>query len=164
MNKFTNPTRLIATEENKYKICLAVKNEWLDSLTIGKKIGLSYSRVNVLSNQLIKEGHLIVDEIQGPNFKFNKRMLRVYKCIKEYVPQEFEVIAKRRESYYRPNNYYGNGKFFNPWQPAIPQTTSKGTIVKLFEEKDNSYFYAPLKKSKPVSIGSTFSLYDGAAL
>ena len=159
MNKFTNPTRLISTEENKYKICLAVKKKWLDSQTIANQIGLSYSRVNVLSNQLIKEGCLIVDEIQGPNFKFNKRMLRVYKCVKEYVPKEFEVIAKQRESYYRPNNYYGNGEFFNPWQPAIPE--GKGKIVKLFEEKDNKYFYAPLKKSKPISIGSTFSLFDG---
>lgn len=56
---------------------------------------------------------------------------------------------------------FGSGSFDMPWMPKVPQVDAKPQTFKLLDTKDADYFHAPLKKSKPISIGSTFSLFDG---
>ena len=159
MNKFTNPSRLAATEQNKSKICNAAQDKWLDADTISQQIGISYSRASVLSGILVEEGYMECEDRVTTQSSGNKRKRRFYKTLKEYVEKEFEI--REQGKYYRPNNYYGNGKVFNPWEPKIPQGTAR--TVELFNEKDHDYFRQPLK-SKKHGIGSTFSLYDSYSL
>lgn len=160
MNKFANPSGLAATEKNKTKICNAVQDYWLDSIAIADMIGISYSRVSVLGKILADEGYLQYEDrvILTPGKKHRRRYFKATQ--KEYIEKEYDI--KEQGKYYRPNNYYGNGEFFNPWAPQIPQGTARK--VELFNDKDNDYFNQPLRKNKKTGIGSTFSLYDSYSL
>lgn len=157
MKKFADPAKLALTENNKMMIC-ETATDFMDVKTLAPIIGLSESRVSVICKHLVEDGYLIYDDrtlVGESGFKHKRRF---FKAVKTYVPIEYDV--KPQGKYYRPNNYYGVGKIDNPWQPKIPEG---GTPVlhKLMENKSNDYFSRPLKKAKPVSIGSTFSLMDG---
>lgn len=158
ISPYVNPSRLMATEQNKTKICEVAKDKWLDAETIAKEIGISYSRVTVLGKILCDEGFMEYEDVMQKCGRV-RRTRRHFKTLKPYI--ENKIQLKEQGKYYRPNNYYGNGKVFNPWEPKIPQGTAR--TVELFNKKDHDYFRQPLK-SKKHGIGSTFSLYDSYAL
>ena len=157
---YTNPRLLLMTEQNKTNICQVLKDKWLDAASLGKEIGLSTSRASVLCKYLVEEKYVEYQEEQMIKDAPNGRRRRFYKALKDYVPKEIQL--KKPAKYSRANNYYGVGEFFNPWQPKLPEGTKRE--VSLFNEKDPDYFHNPLKKRGAISIGSTFSLYDGATL
>jgi hypothetical protein len=157
---YTNPRLLLSTENNKKNICDAIKDEWLDADAIGEIVGVSRSRASVLCRLLGEEGYVEYVEKQMIKDGKNGRQRRFYKAIKEYIPKDIQL--KDPATLVRPQQYYGTGVMFNPWEPKLPEGTLRE--VKLFNEKDNDYFHAPLKKRGAISIGSTFSLYDGATL
>ena len=162
MNKdiYKNQKLLQMTEDNKENICKAIKDKWLDAYDISKILGVSRSRASVLCKLLVNDGY--VEYIEKPMTRDmpNSRKRRFYKLIKEYVPTK--ILLRERSEMTRPAVYYGQDKFWNPWAPKLPEGTLRE--VKLFNEKDNDYFRKPLKKRNAISIGSTFSLYDGATL
>lgn len=160
MKKFTNPCKLASTEKNKTKICEAVKEKWLDGYEIAKLIGISYSRVSVLAKVLGEDGFIEYKEELTMHTNGGRKR-RYFHTIKPYVEKKIEL--KEQGKYYRPNNYYGAGEFFNPFAPKIPEGGTPRKI-ELFDEKDNSYFSQPLRKLKSNGIGSTFSIYQDYAL
>lgn len=85
----------------------------------------------------------------------------IYKATdKPYVMRTKDEILETYD--WQPNKIgFGSGTFEMPWSPKVPQVDAQPRTFKLLDTKDADYFHAPLKKSKPVSIGSTFSLYDG---
>jgi len=160
-NKFANPKRLNMTEVNKEKICNYLKNVWMDSDTVAAKIGFSYVRAYSLMNSLTEAGYLIFEVRKMRISEKKTSMRRFYTATnKIFVAKKF--VESKEVKVFRPNLYYGNGKFFNPWEPKLPEGTLRE--VSLFNDKDADYFHAPLKKRGAISIGSTFSLYDGATL
>lgn len=158
---YTNPRLLLITEQNKTNICELLLGKSLDALTIAEAVGLSHSRITVICKQLSKDGYVTYDDINVLKDASNKRKRRFYTGIKLYVPKEIQLKVPSKHT--RENLYYGQGKLFNPWEPKIPQGGEPVTH-KMFDEKDNNYFARPLKKAKPIGIGSTFSLYDAAIL
>ena len=86
-----------------------------------------------------------------------------------FKPNGKQYVKKTREEieaeyvHGTSNNPYGTGEFFNPWSPQIPEGSDK-RVMKLLENKGNEYFKQPLRKRGAISIGSTFSLMDGATL
>jgi len=157
---YTNPRLLLITEQNKTNICELLLGKSLDALTIAEAVGLSHSRITVICKQLSKDGYVTYDDINVLKDASNKRKRRFYTGIKLYVPKEIQLKVPSKHT--RENLYYGQGKLFNPWEPKIPEGSLRE--VSLFNEKDNNYFKMPLKKRGAISIGSTFSLYDGATL
>jgi hypothetical protein len=157
---YTNPRLLLSTENNKYNICEAIKDEWLDADTIGEIVGVSRSRASVLCRLLGDDGYVEYTEKQMVKEGQNGRRRRYYKALKPYIKKDIQL--KDPKDLVRPQVYYGSGKIFNPWEPKLPEGTLRE--VKLFNEKDSDYFHKPLKKRGAINIGSTFSLYDGATL
>lgn len=164
MNKFTNPSGLRATENNKKKIYELSKGKLINAKELSELMGISYSRASVLCSYLVASEHLEYVDMVVPQASGNKRRCRYFKATaKEYIPTEYITEeTKRKYEAKRPTQYYGNGKVFNPWEPKLPEGMER--TVRLFNDKDHDYFRQPLKKAKRVSIGSTFSLYDGAGL
>ena len=148
------------TENNKENICKSIKDEWLDAYAIAKILGLSKCRINVLCKILVEEGYVKYEEKQMVRDINNSRKRRFFKAIKQYVPAK--ILLRERSEMTRPAVYYGQDKFWNPWEPKLPEGTLRE--FSLFNEKDSDYFHKPLKKRGAISIGSTFSLYDGATL
>jgi predicted transcriptional regulator len=157
---YTNPRLLLMTEQNKTNICQVLKDKWLDAESLGKEIGLSTSRASVLCKHLGEEGYVEYQEEQMIKDAPNGRKRRFYRAIKDYVPKEIQL--KKPAKYSRANNYYGVGEFFNPF--VSKPTGGVAINHKLMETKSNDYFHRPLRKRGAISIGSTFSLYDGATL
>ena len=157
---YTNPRLLLATENNKKNICDAIKDEWLDAFDIAEIVGISKSRASVLCKLLGNEGYVEYTEKHMAIDGKNGRKRRFFKAIKEYIPKDIQL--KDPSEMTRPAVYYGQDKFWNPWEPKLPEGTLRE--VKLFNEKDSDYFQRPLKKRGAINIGSTFSLYDGATL
>lgn len=115
--------------------------------TIGKLIKL-----------MVESGH-VKGEMRKDGYRTHN--LNVYSLTGlEYKKKTYKQVEA--EYLDRPVGYgFDKDKFFNPFEPKIPQG-GKPMVRQLFNEKDNDYFKMPLKKSGPVSIGSTFSLMDGA--
>ena len=157
---YTNPRLLQMTENNKENICNAIKYEWMDAGEIAKIIGVSRSRASVLCKHLVNDGYVEYQERQMIERGLNGRRRRFFRAIKEYIP--IEITLKDPSEMTRPAVYYGQDKFWNPWEPKLPEGTLRE--FSLFNEKDSDYFHKPLKKRGAISIGSTFSLYDGATL
>ena len=157
---YTNPRLLQMTENNKENICNAIKDKWLDASEIAEIIGVSRSRASVLCRILGEDGYVEYQERLTAYEAIGGRKRRYYKALKPYVKKHIELRDPKDMT--RPAVYYGQDKFFNPWAPKLPEGTLRE--VKLFNEKDSDYFHAPLKKRGAISIGSTFSLYDGAIL
>ena len=157
---YTNPRLLQMTENNKENICNAIKDKWLDASEIAKIIGVSCSRTRVLCTLLVNDGYIEYQERQIVYDAIGGRKRRYYKALKPYIKKVIELRDPKDMT--RPAVYYGQDKFWNPWEPKLPEGTLRE--VKLFNEKDNDYFHKPLKKRGAINIGSTFSLYDGAIL
>lgn len=152
INKYTNPLGFIATENNRLNIYNVLLNKSLDGQEIAKKVGISYSRVNVLLKYLIDNKHVVMEKVKIPNQKSR----RFYSSTNVPYIKRNKFTAENGR-YYKPNNYYGVGEFFNPWQPRIPE--GKGKVIKLFEQKKDDYFKRTLKRTNIVNIGSSFSMF-----
>lgn len=144
------------TKELIYK--LLKKNGEMSIKQLATECNRAGNTIGKLIKLMVESGH-----IQGVVRKdgFRTHNLNIYFLTGlEYKKKTSKDVEN--EYLNRPVRYgFDKNKFFNPFEPKIPKG-GKPVVRKLFNEKDNDYFYIPLKKSKPISIGSTFSLMESA--
>lgn len=123
----------ITTQTNKKNICDAVQNEFLSGFEIAKLVEVSYSRVTVLLGQLVDSGHVIAKDMRVEGQTGSAR--RYYKGTGKIYVIDLSAIPVDGK-YYKPMNYFGEGEFFNPFSPKIPN--GKVRDIRLLDKKRDS--------------------------
>ena len=152
-------------EENIYALyrMLSMKEMYTNQLL--EIFNMKEWTIRKMLNILVKDGYVTYEDKMV--HAENSRVRRVFKATnKQYIPKtaaELKALFRSTNVTLRKDGYakYGMGAFEMPWAPKVPQVDAKPKTFKLLDTKDADYFHAPLKKSKPISIGSTFSLFDG---
>ena len=149
---------LIKSEDNKEYVLALMNGREMEVITVAKEWGKCKFTAQKTLKSLVEAKVMTVRFIKKSGSRTSLFKPNGEKYIRK---TENELLA----NFVSGNSAkpYGTGEFFNPWTPSIPKGVNERT-VRLFNEKDNDYFKMPLKKSRKNTIGSTFSLYDGAIL
>lgn len=152
--------QLLRTEENKELLVgLLKKHKQLTMEQLLPMCSMGGFTIRKAMKLMIESGHVKTWKLK----EGNKTNVIVYELtgndFKKKTAKELKDTYVRRSTQYG----YGEGEFWMPWMPKVPQG-SKVKKIKLFDEKDHDYFNQPLRENKATGIGSTFSLYEGYAL
>lgn len=149
---------LLKTEQNKENVIKILGDEEMLIIEVTKKLGTCKFTAQQALRLLLEDGYVVRRSI-----KVKGAINHLYKASgKPFVKKTYEELESNY-SLPEKNQYYGADRFWMPWMPVIPQGSQPKTF-KLFEQKDNEYFHAPLRKNHATGIGSTFSLYEDFAL
>lgn len=151
--------KLMVTEELRYKIFQLLKLRAMCVPELMKAMNLPRQNCQSLVNKLLDSGSVMVYLSRNP---VSHRMVNFYKST------GVEYVKKNEEDFFR---YFSHRieetkhKWTKDGNKNVTNANPHARIVRNLDRPGSDYAWQrPKRKHTKVSIGSTFSLYDGATL